>query len=107
MKHFITTEEMSASEVIALLEMADSFRKEEVLITKQLFAANLFFEPSTRTKSSFIIAEKKLGMETLEFDMVTSSMKKGESLYDTAKTYEAIGAYILIVRHEIDDWNEA
>lgn len=105
MKHFITTTEMSANEIIDLFDMAHAFKKDEVRITKQLFAANLFFEPSTRTKSSFIVAEKRLGIETLEFDMETSSMKKGESLYDTAKTYEAIGADMLVIRHEADDWD--
>lgn len=107
MKHFITTTEMSAKEIIDLFDMAHAFKKDEVRISKQLFAANLFFEPSTRTKSSFIVAEKRLGIETLEFDMETSSMKKGESLYDTAKTYEAMGADMLVIRHEADDWDLA
>lgn len=106
MKHFLSVQDMTATEIIDLLDMAESFRKEEVQITKQVFAANLFFEPSTRTKTSFIVAEKKLGIESLEFDMETSSMKKGESLYDTAKTFEAIGANILVVRHEADDWDK-
>src|SRR5699024_6969891 len=104
MKHFITTTEMSANEIIDLFDMAHAFKKDEVRITKQLFAANLFFEPSTRTKSSFIVAEKKLGIESLEFDVETSSMKKGETLYDTAKTFEAIGANVLVIRHESDNW---
>ena len=104
MKHFLSVQDMTAKNMIDLLEMAQSFREEEIRITKQVFAANLFFEPSTRTKSSFIIAEKKLGMESLEFNVESSSMKKGESLYDTAKTFEAIGANVLVVRHEADDW---
>lgn len=104
MKHFLSVQDMTANDMVHLLEMAQSFREEEIRITKQVFAANLFFEPSTRTKSSFIIAEKKLGIESLEFNAETSSMKKGESLYDTAKTFEAIGANLLVVRHESDDW---
>lgn len=106
MKHFLSVQDMTAKDIIALLDMAQSFREEEVRITKQVFAANLFFEPSTRTKSSFIVAEKRLGMESLEFDIETSSMKKGESLYDTAKTFEAIGADVLVIRHEADDWDK-
>lgn len=58
MKHFLSVQDMTATEIIDLLDMAESFRKEEVQITKQVFAANLFFEPSTRTKTSFIVAEK-------------------------------------------------
>lgn len=104
MKHFLSVQDMTAQEIVHLFDMAQSFRNAEYEITKQVFAANLFFEPSTRTKSSFIVAEKKLGLESLEFDMETSSMKKGESLYDTAKTFEAIGADVLVVRHEDDHW---
>lgn len=104
MKHFLSVQDMTAKEIIRLFEMAQSFKDEEYQITKQVFAANLFFEPSTRTKSSFIVAEKRLGLESLEFNVETSSMKKGESLYDTAKTFEAIGANVLVVRHENDDW---
>src|SRR5699024_4555812 len=48
--------------------------------------------------------EKKLGLETLDFHQEMSSMKKGESLYDTVKTYEAIGANVVIIRHEDDHW---
>src|SRR5690625_1357420 len=104
MKHFLSVQDMTAEDIINLLDMAQSYREEEIRITKQLFAANLFFEPSTRTKSSFIVAEKKLGIESLEFDVETSSMKKGETLYDTAKTFEAIGANVLVIRHESDNW---
>ncbi|GAA0612877.1 aspartate carbamoyltransferase catalytic subunit [Virgibacillus siamensis] len=71
---------------------------------RQLFAANLFFEPSTRTKMSFVVAERKLGIETLDFQMESSSVVKGESLYDTAKTCEAIGASMMVIRHQDDDW---
>jgi len=61
--------------------------------------ANLFFEPSTRTKCSFEMAEKQLGIETISFDASHSSVQKGESLYDTAKSLEAIGCQALIIRH--------
>src|SRR5699024_8239384 len=67
---------------------------------------NLFFEPSTRTKNSFLMAEKRLGMETIDFSPETSSMKKGETLYDTVKTFEAMGATALVIRHDADDWWE-
>lgn len=104
MKDFISVKDLTATDIIALLEMANKFRNHEFKISKQLFAGNLFFEPSTRTKMSFIVAERKLGLEPLEFHAEMSSMKKGETLYDTAKTFEAIGANMLVIRHRADDW---
>jgi len=106
MKHFLTVEDMSANEIISLLDMTAYFRQNEPKISEQLFIANLFFEPSTRTKMSFTVAEKKLGLEILDFHAETSSVKKGESLYDTVKTFEAIGANALVIRHEDDYWAE-
>jgi len=104
MKHFLSVQDMCSEDIINLLDMANDFRHDEYKISKQLFSANLFFEPSTRTKMSFIVAERKLGIESLEFNKEMSSMKKGESLYDTAKTFEAIGANVLVIRHEHDEW---
>ncbi|MGM8211818.1 aspartate carbamoyltransferase catalytic subunit [Virgibacillus sp. W0430] len=107
MKHFISVNDLQTTDVLDILDLAEHYRKYDHLKTqKQLFAANLFFEPSTRTKMSFIVAQRKLGIESLDFHSETSSMKKGESLYDTAKTFEAIGSDILVIRHEFDDWPE-
>lgn len=61
--------------------------------------ANLFFEPSTRTKMSFEMAEHKLGITALPFDTGFSSVLKGETLYDTVKTLEAIGVDAVVIRH--------
>src|SRR5699024_3653010 len=104
MQHFISVQDLTKVEILDLLDMARRFREDEYKLSQQLFAANLFFEPSTRTKSSFLVAEKKLGLESLDFHQDMSSMKKGESLYDTVKTYEAIGANVVIIRHEDDHW---
>ena len=106
MKHFISVQDLSRLEILELLDMARRYREEEYKFSQQLFAANLFFEPSTRTKTSFLVAEKKLGLETLDFHQEMSSMKKGETLYDTVKTFEAIGANIIVIRHEDDNWAE-
>src|SRR5699024_4947112 len=76
MKHFISKEYLTIEEVQELLKMAKMFREDEYKLTKQIFVANLFFEPSTRTKTSFVVAERKLGLENLEFSTDTSSMKK-------------------------------
>src|SRR5699024_5917982 len=59
---------------------------------------------STRTKMSFIVAQKRLGVEALDFHCSKSSVQKGESLYDTARTFEAIGAQLLVIRHPEDRW---
>lgn len=61
--------------------------------------ANLFFEPSTRTQYSFLMAEQKLGLNTMDFSAQTSSVQKGETLYDTVKTFEAIGVDAVVIRH--------
>lgn len=104
MKHFISVQDLTTTDIIDLLDIANQFRQHDYKISKQLFTANLFFEPSTRTKMSFIVAERKLRLEPLEFHAEMSSMKKGETLYDTAKTFEAIGANLLVIRHKEDDW---
>lgn len=61
--------------------------------------ATLFYEPSTRTEMSFELAAKRLGAEVLRCDVDHSSVKKGESLVDTARTFEALGADVLVIRH--------
>ncbi|WP_156855519.1 aspartate carbamoyltransferase catalytic subunit [Oceanobacillus sp. AG] len=104
MRHFISVDQLTTEEIYSILQDAEKLRNNDYKLERQLFAANLFFEPSTRTKMSFVVAERKLGIENLDFHSQNSSVLKGESLYDTAKTLEAIGADFLVVRHEEDDW---
>ncbi|GAA0421850.1 MAG: aspartate carbamoyltransferase catalytic subunit [Bacillota bacterium] len=104
MRHFFSVNQLKEDEIIRVLHQAEQLRLQQQSFTKQLFAANLFFEPSTRTKMSFIVAERKLGMDVLDFHADYSSTQKGESLYDTAKTFEAIGANLLVIRHQADYW---
>lgn len=104
MRHFVSTRKLSARTIFSILNKAEQLRTGENKLPKQFFAANLFFEPSTRTKMSFVVAERKLGIETLDFQMESSSVVKGESLYDTAKTCEAIGANVMVIRHQDDYW---
>ena len=78
-------------------------------ITKTLqnkIIANLFFENSTRTKFSFEVAAKRLGADVLNFTTEASSLSKGESLYDTLKTFESLGIDIGIIRHSDDHYIE-
>ena len=67
---------------------------------------NLFFEPSTRTKMSFEMAEHHMGLAVLPFETAFSSILKGETLYDTVKTMEAIGVGAVIIRHEEEAYYE-
>lgn len=104
MQHFISVDQLTPEEIFGVIKTAENFRHKNLKLNDQLFAANLFFESSTRTKMSFVVAQRKLGFEVLEFHEASSSTSKGETLYDTAKTFEAIGANLLVVRHQDDDW---
>lgn len=71
-----------------------------------IYVSNLFFEDSTRTKTSFDMAERKLGLQVIPFDVSHSSVNKGESLYDTVKTLESIGVDLVVIRHNKDRFYE-
>ncbi|WP_043933396.1 aspartate carbamoyltransferase catalytic subunit [Bacillus sp. EB01] len=101
--HLLTLAELELTEILGLLKDAGEFAKgAEWSPSKKMYVSNLFFEPSTRTKCSFEMAERKLGMEIISFEAHASSALKGESLYDTAKTLEAIGVNALVIRHPSD-----
>ncbi len=103
MKHLLTTAELSVVEILEILADAQRFAEGMVWRPKDTkFAANLFFEPSTRTKSSFEMAERKLGLDVIPFEVNTSSVQKGETLYDTVKTLESIGVSAVVIRHPED-----
>lgn len=91
---------MEQVEVESILQQAEHFRLgDEKAGFPSAVVANLFFEPSTRTRFSFEVAEKRLGCHTLNFEVAGSSVQKGESLYDTVRTLEAIGAEVAVIRH--------
>ncbi len=69
---------------------------------KGKFAANLFFEPSTRTQCSFQVAEEKLGMRVVFFNPEASSMKKNETFYDTVKVFDSLGMDAIVIRHAVN-----
>lgn len=105
MKHLVTMNELSVDEIGRLLDDAACFAEGACWKPPvQTFAANLFLEPSTRTKSSFEVAERRLGLEIIPFESGGSSLQKGETLYDTAKTLEMIGAGILVIRYKEDGY---
>lgn len=99
--------DLEINKIEMILERALEFQgNSSSILKKQFTVANLFFEPSTRTKLSFEMAERKLGLHVLSFEAGTSSTIKGESLYDTVRTLEAIGVDAVVIRHEKDQFYE-
>ena len=101
MRHLIRTDDFTTSEIESILEDAKLFsdgRFERILRDKIIIT--LFFENSTRTRSSFEIAAKRLGAEIVRLDVANSSTKKGETLVDTAMNLDAMGPHAIIVRHQ-------
>jgi len=99
--HLIRTDDFSIAEIEQLLKDAKSFSDghfERILQDKLIIT--LFFENSTRTRSSFEIAAKRLGAEVVHLDVAKSSTKKGETLVDTAMNLDAMGPDAIIVRHK-------
>ncbi len=100
MRHLITTDDLTYEEIESLFEDAESFlRKPPAKLLQNRLVITLFFENSTRTRSSFEIAAKKLGADVVHLDVAKSSTKKGETLYDTAANLDAMGPDAIIVRH--------
>ncbi|WP_044500805.1 aspartate carbamoyltransferase catalytic subunit [Nostoc sp. PCC 7107] len=104
--HVISLADFTTAEYNTVLQTAASFQEVLSRRTKKVptlqgqVVANLFFEPSTRTRSSFELAAKRLSADTLNFAASTSSMTKGETILDTAKTYLAMGTDIMVIRHK-------
>ena len=105
-RHILSLVDFSAQEYDTVLQTAAGFQKVLSGRTKKVPAlqgrvvANMFFEPSTRTRSSFELAAKRLSADILNFSPGTSSLTKGETILDTAKTYLAMGADIMVIRHK-------
>ncbi|ABW26903.1 aspartate carbamoyltransferase catalytic subunit [Acaryochloris marina] len=104
--HVLSLADFSADELNIVLQTANSFkdvlyRKTKKVPTLQArLVTNLFFEPSTRTRSSFELAAKRLSADVLNFSPGTSSLSKGETILDTAKTFLAMGADMMVIRHQ-------
>ncbi|MCO8124424.1 aspartate carbamoyltransferase catalytic subunit [Stieleria sp. TO1_6] len=104
-RHLLDLESLSAEEITTLLDVAqvlkeatDGCRRKLSLLSGKT-CANLFFENSTRTRNSFSLAAKRLGADTVEFGSSGSSVSKGETFADTAKTIEAMGVDWVVTRH--------
>ena len=104
-KDLLSLELLSRGEIELLLETAESFKEvlarpvKKVPSLRGKTIANLFFESSTRTRTSFELAAKRLSADTVNFQGSTSSVQKGESLVDTAKNIEAMQVDTVVVRH--------
>ena len=104
-KHLLGLEELSREEIVGLLDTADSFAEISTRSRKKVPALqgrivfNLFFENSTRTRTSFSLAAKRLSADTQDFSAGVSSLSKGETFIDTARNIEAMGADVMVVRH--------
>lgn len=104
-RHLLGIEGLRASEITLLLDMADACVEQNRRIDKKqshlrgLTQINLFFEDSTRTRTSFELAGKRLGADVINMSVSSSSIKKGETLIDTAMTLNAMRPDVLVVRH--------
>jgi aspartate carbamoyltransferase catalytic subunit len=105
-RHLLTLEELSADELRFVLDTADSFKEVSTRSVKKVPAlrgrvlVNAFFEDSTRTRTSFSLAAQRMSADVIDFSEKTSSTSKGETLIDTARTIEAMGIDILVIRHK-------
>ncbi|MFT4715484.1 MAG: aspartate carbamoyltransferase catalytic subunit [Paracoccaceae bacterium] len=104
-KHLLGIEQLSPADITAILDLADHYvslnrqRKKHGDALSGMTQINMFFENSTRTQASFELAGKRLGADVMNMSMQTSSIKKGESLIDTALTLNAMRPDLLVVRH--------
>jgi aspartate carbamoyltransferase catalytic subunit len=104
-KHLLGIKELTSEEIYHILDTAAGFRDvlhrdiKKVPPLRGKTVVSLFFEPSTRTKTSFALAAKRLSADFVNFSVSTSSVLKGETIKDTALTIQALGADFVVIRH--------
>ena len=104
-RHLLGIDGMDASEIVLILDTAEAMKEIGARSIKKVpplrgrTVVNLFFEPSTRTRTSFEVAEKRLSADTLSIATATSSVTKGESLIDTVRNLEAMDPDMIVIRH--------
>ena len=103
-KNLLSISDLSKKEILDLIEFAKNFKQDDGFFRKEnLFPdktiANVFCEPSTRTKTSFEIAAKNLGCSVVGFDISNSSVEKGESIYETVDALSLMGVDLCVLRH--------
>ncbi|KTD47059.1 aspartate carbamoyltransferase [Legionella rubrilucens] len=108
MNHFLDINQLSTADVEALLQRAFQFKKQGQFPDYSSHAlANLFYENSTRTRISFELAAKRLGVTVVNLDLQSSSVSKGESIEDTIKTLSAMDINLFVIRHTQEGLQEA
>ena len=106
LRHLTTLEGIDSATLNRLLDRADAMREASHHGTRKLdllqgrTVLNLFFEPSTRTRTSFELAARRLGADVVNFNIAQSSTNKGETMIDTLHTLEAMHLDIIVVRHK-------
>ncbi|GAB2523072.1 aspartate carbamoyltransferase catalytic subunit [Lysobacter humi (ex Lee et al. 2017)] len=104
MPHLLTLDGLARRELVDLLDLAQRFADTpgDSGLLRGIAVCTLFFEPSTRTRMSFQLAAQRLGAHVLNFDVSTSSARKGETALDTMRNLEAMGVRGFVVRHQDD-----
>lgn len=105
-KDLLRIQDLTKTELLGILDDAQAFASDyqDWQFPERKLIANLFFEPSTRTHYSFASAEHQLNCRVENFTAEGSSVEKGESLYDTVKTFESIGFDAVVIRHKQDEY---
>ncbi|HEY3374328.1 MAG TPA: aspartate carbamoyltransferase catalytic subunit [Candidatus Aquicultor sp.] len=104
-KDLVSINQLTSDEISLILDMADSFREVSARPIKKVptlrgrTVINLFFEPSTRTRTSFELAAKRLSADAVNISKSSSAVVKGESIKDTAQTLQAMAADLVVIRH--------
>lgn len=99
MKNLYNLDNFNEEKVLEVISLASDYKNGLKKDYSNIKVVNLFFEPSTRTHYSFVSAQNNFGMKTTNVNLDLSSVKKGESLYDTVKTFQAVGYDLAIIRH--------
>ena len=104
-RHLIDLESLTVEELTTLLDTAFAFKqatngcRSKLPVLQDKTIANLFFENSTRTRTSFGLAARRLGADVVDFTASSSSLSKGETFIDTAKNIEAMNVDVMVMRH--------
>jgi len=104
MRGLITLKELKTEKILELIKYAEKLKKGFRISYPDKKIATLFFENSTRTHYSFQVALMNLGISIIDLNADTSSVRKGETLYDTVRTFEALGVDGVIIRHSKDEY---
>lgn len=104
MNNLYHLDDFSKEDIIKIIKRALEFKNGLIKDYSNKKVANIFYEPSTRTHYSFVMAQQNLNMKVTSVNVETSSAKKNESLYDMIKTFEAIGYDLVVIRHSQNEY---